>query len=262
MPLFTFSTDTINADSCRFDSLDGRSALRIAQTDPFVAVLFQLIQEERKQNELRAHTYRGLQELEVMLSQIQGAEELRASYREKMTTTAANNLIDKFTVSVMDSVKALCGVPDLVPVDSECVRAFVEKAVPAAGTLRRQDHELTMIDGEDNSGDDMVTDDEMGSSDAHDSADIAIPGISRDWNDVDGLPEEVLLQDEVEAYYRSRRREPIYYPGWKCPQKGPVSINLTSAAADLDASQSQEADIPLHSHAIPACGTTTNGTST
>ena len=52
----------------------------MTQTNPYVATLFQLIQEEKKQNELRAHTYENLNELENMLPGLSGAEALRTFY--------------------------------------------------------------------------------------------------------------------------------------------------------------------------------------
>ena len=98
----------------------------MAQTNPYVATLFQLIQEEKKQNELRAHTYENLNELENMLPGLSGAEALRTFYKEKLTMTANDSLIDRFTLAAITAAKTLDVSFELTRIDSETVHSAVD----------------------------------------------------------------------------------------------------------------------------------------
>jgi len=205
----------------------------MTQTNPHVATLFQLIQEEKKQNELRAHTYKNLNELDNMLPELNGAEALHTLYKEKLTTTANDSLIDRFTVAAITAAKALGVRFDLSQIDSKSVHSAVDNFKSLADSAGDQAKELVEDDVKQGREDDEPEEDEN-------LDEVTVPGLSTDWEDVDGLPEEALVRQEVENYYGERGICPVFYPGWCPPTTGSVFFKPASAASLLEASQTSQ----------------------
>jgi len=205
----------------------------MTQTNPHVATLFQLIQEEKKQNKLRAHTYENLNELENMLPGLNGAEALRTLYKEKLTTTANDSLIDRFTVAAITAAKALCIPFELSQFDSETIHSAVDNFKSLVDFAGDQAKELVDDGVKQGREDDEPEEDES-------LDEVTVPGLSTDWEDVDGLPEEALVKQEVENYYSERCIFPVFYPGWCPPTTGSVFFKPASAASLLEASQTSQ----------------------
>jgi hypothetical protein len=206
----------------------------MAQTNPYVATLFQLVQEEKKQNELRAHTYENLNELENMLPGLSGAEALRTFYKEKLTTTANDSLIDRFTVAAITAAKALDVSFELTRIDSETVHSAVDSLKSLVEFAGDQAKELV----EDDDVKQGREDDEPEEGESLDE--VTVPGLSTDWEDVDGLPEEALVRQEVQNHYSERGFCALFYPGWCPPTDGSIFFKPVSAASLLEASQTSE----------------------
>jgi hypothetical protein len=215
--------------------------LRIAQTDPYVATLFQLVQEEKKQNDLRAQTYQNLNELEDMLPGLKGAEALQKFYKKKLTMTANESLIDRFTMSAIRAAKALQVPIELTRIDSKTVSSAMDSLRSLVDFAGEQVKELVKGDDEKQGRED----DEPEEDEAHDDdGEVTVPGLSTEWEDVDGLPEEALVKLEVENHYSERGLSSCFYPGWCPPTAGSVFFKPISAASLIEASQttSQESN--------------------
>lgn len=226
----------------------------MAQTNPYVATLFQLIQEEKKQNELRAHTYENLNELENMLPGLSGAEALRTFYKEKLTMTANDSLIDRFTVAAITAAKALDVSFELTRIDSETVHSAVDSLKSLVDFAGDQAKELVEEDDVKQGRED----DEPEEGESLDE--VTVPGLSTDWEDIDGLPEEALVRQEVENHYSERGLCAFFYPGWCPPTNGSIFFKPVSAASLLEASQtSQESNTRERDQ--PASLRTTSATS-
>ena len=214
--------------------MSGRSALRMAQTDPYVATLFQLIQDEKKQNDLRAHSFQTLNELENMLPDLNGAEDLRAFYQEKMTSTTGDSLVDRFTAAAMTAAKGLGVTFKLSPIDSEVVRSAMDAFKPLVDIAGDQVKEFVEEDDVKQGREtDEPEDDEL-------LDEITVPGLSTEWEEVDGLPEQELVKEEVANHYNERNSGPIFYPGWCAPSTGSISFMPLSAASLIEPSQTSQ----------------------
>jgi hypothetical protein len=227
----------------------------MAQTNPYVATLFQLVQEEKKQNELRAHTYENLSELENMLPGLSGAEALRTFYKEKLTTTANDSLIDRFTVAAITAAKALDVPFELTRVDSEPVHSAIDSLKSLVGFAGDPAKEFV----EEDDAKQGREDDEPEEGESLDE--VTVPGLSTDWEDVDGLPEEALVREEVENHYTERGLRAFFYPGWCPPTDGSISFKPISAASLLEASQTSSQESNIRERDQPASLRTTSATS-
>lgn len=232
----------------------------MAQTDPYVATLFQLIQEEKKQNDFRAHTYQNLNELEDMLPGLNGAEALRTFYKEKLTMTANESLIDRFTAAAIKAAKALEVPFELTPIDSKTVSSALDSLKSLVDFGGEQVKEF--VEGGDAKQD--REDDEPGEDDDPEDdndGEVTVPGLATEWEDVDGLPEEELVKQEVENHYGERGLSSCFYPGWCLPTAGSVFFKPISAASLIEASQPTSQESNTRERAQPASLRTTSLTS-
>ncbi|GAB7331338.1 hypothetical protein MBLNU13_g02775t1 [Cladosporium sp. NU13] len=218
------------------DGIRGPVDTKIGQTDPYIATLFQLVQDEKNLNDLRARSVKTLSDLKDMLPGLNGAQELQRSYREKMTTVVGESLIDKFTATALKAAKALGNPPKLAPVDTPSVRESISKIQSLVDFAGDEAKEFTKEAGEDDSGD------EAGDEDQTEEG-VTARDMSSDWTEIDELPEEAFVAQEVDSYYNAHGRKPIFYPGWARPAKE-IRFESTKAASSIEASQpSQESNI-------------------
>ena len=202
-------------------------------------------------NDLRARSAQTLSDLKNMLPGLDGAQELQKSYREKMNNVVGESLIDKFTFAAIKAAKDLGDLPELAPVDSAAVREATGKISALVDFAGDQAKEFAEEVGEDDSGDEAAGEDQGENEDA-------IQDLSSDWTDIDELPEEALVAEEVDSHYAAHDRTPIFYPGWAPPTRA-IYFKSTKAASSIEASQpSQESNV--HSEG-PSTASTTGGPS-
>jgi hypothetical protein len=237
----------------RFAAIRGPVDVRIGQTDPYIATLFQLVQDEKNLNDLRARSSKTFSDLKSMLPGLKGAQELHESYKKKMTTVVGDSLIDAFTATAVKAAKALGNLPELTPVDTSSVRDSISKIQTLVDFAGDQAKEFTEEAGEDDSGDEAADEGQA-------EKEVTVQDMSSNWTDIDDLPEERLVAQEVEHYYNAHERKPIFYPGWAPPARA-IYFESTNAASSIEASQpSQELGIP--SEELPTASVTGGPSST
>jgi hypothetical protein len=144
-------------------------------------------------------------------------------------------------MSAIRAAKALQVPIELTRIDSKTVSSAIDSLRSLVDFAGEQVKELVKGDDEKQGRED----DEPEEDEAHDDdGEVTVPGLSTEWEDVDGLPEEALVKQEVENHYSERGLSSCFYPGWCPPTAGSVFFKPISAASLIEASQttSQESN--------------------
>ena len=213
----------------------------ISQTNPYIATLFQLIQEEKKLNDLRARSSQTLSDLNNILPDLEGAQDLQALYKKKLTTTVGDSLIDRFTGVALGAAKGLEGIPELVSGDTASVREAVGKIRNLVDFAGDQAKEFTEEMDQEEDEEEVADDDQV-------DTEVPTEHVPDDRSDTDELPEEALVAEEVRSHYAAHGRTPIFYPGWASPTKT-IYWESSKAASSIEASQlSQGSNLQSQEH--------------